>query len=84
MSEIRVSVTSELKNLIKTRSDGLGITGPEYLRMLINLDISLQRYQSLVTYINVLYNKINDLQGNLGVYATPIQEAPLIKLDSSS
>lgn len=84
MAEIRVSVANELHDLIKSRAEELDITNPEYIRMLVNLDISLQRYQSLVTYINVLYNKINDLHHRLGIYATPIQEAPLIKMDSVS
>ena len=81
--EIRVSVTDDLKDLIKARADELNISSPEYLRMLANLDISLQRYQHLVTYINVMYNRIVDLHKELGVYATPLQDVPIVKIDKN-
>lgn len=83
MSEIRVSVSGNLKDHIKSRSEELGVTSPEYLRMLASLDISIMRYQSLVTYINILYNNINDLHHKLGMYATPLQEVPIVKLEAS-
>ncbi len=83
MSEvIKVTLPSDLKDLIKNRAGMLNLTCPEYLRLLADLDISLDRYQTLVTYINMLYNKINDFHEQLGIVATPLQEPPLIKIDS--
>lgn len=82
MEQVKVSVSSYMKEQIKDRADALGLSSSEYFRTLANLDISIQRYQHLVTYINVLYNKINDTQAQLGMYATPIQEVPTIKLES--
>ena len=82
MTDIRISLSSELKDLVKARSEELNLSSSEYFRMLVDLDISLQRYQCLATYVNVLYNRINDLQNKLGVHATPLQEVPFIKLDS--
>lgn len=81
MEQIKVSVSDFLKDQVKSRAEELGVTAPEYFRMLAHLDISIQRYQSLVAYINLLYNKINDTQKRLGMYATPIQEVPIIKLE---
>ena len=83
MEQIKVSVSSFLKEQVKARTEELGISVPEYFRMLAHLDISIQRYQSLVAYINLLYNKINDTQNQLGMYATPLQEVPTIKLDNA-
>lgn len=80
MEQVKVSVSSYMKEQIKDRADALDLSISEYFRTLVNLDISIQRYQHLVTYINVLYNKINDTQTQLGMYATPIQEIPTIKL----
>lgn len=83
MEQIKVSVSSFMKDQIKDRAEKLGLSNSEYFRLLSDLDISIQRYQSLVTYINVLYNKINDTQLKLGIYATPLQEIPTIKLETS-
>lgn len=82
MEQIKVSVSSFMKDQVKARSEELGLSSSEYFRTLAHLDISIQRYQSLVAYINLLYNKINDTQQQLGICATPIQEIPTIKLES--
>lgn len=81
MAEIRVSIPDDMKEIINDRSMELNISCPEYLRILVNLDISLQRYQQLMTYTNILYNNILQSQDQLGIYATPLQEIPLINLD---
>ena len=82
MAEIvKVSLSSNMKELIKNRASELEMSCPEYLRLLADLDISIQRYQNLVTYINMLYNKIQDCHDKLGIAATPLQEPPLIKLN---
>lgn len=84
MEQVKVSVSSCMKNQVKERADSLGLSSSEYFRTLADLDIAIQRYQSLVTYVNVLYNKINEMQLQLGMYATPIQEVPTIKLETAS
>ena len=83
MEQIKVSVSSFLKEQVKTRAESLGLSNSEYFRTLADLDVAIQRYQHLVTYINVLYNKINEMQLQLGMYATPIQEVPTIKLGTA-
>ena len=82
MAEIKVSVTDDMKNLIKKRSEKLGISNSEYLKILVNLDLSIERYQSLATYLNILYNRINNSHQKLGNYATPLQEVPLIQINT--
>jgi len=81
MEQIKVSVPSFMKEQIVERTKNLGLSNSEYFRTLADLDIAIQRYQHLVTYINVLFNKINELQIQLGMHATPIQEIPTIKLE---
>lgn len=83
MEQIKVSVSSFMKDQVRDRAENLGLSNSEYFRTLADLDIAIQRYQHLVTYINVLYNKINDMQSQLGMYATPIQEIPTIKLETA-
>lgn len=78
---IKVSVNDELKEKISSRADDLGVSNSEYLRIVATLDLNIQKYQRLVTYINVVYNDILDLQERLNQYANPLQEAPLIRLD---
>ena len=82
MEQVKVSIPSPMKDQIKTRTEKLGLSNSEYLRLLATLDISIQRYQNLVTYVNLLYNKINDIQVQLGIYSAPIQEIPTVKLES--
>jgi len=79
--EVRAYIPSELNDDVIKRSEELGISKSEYLRMLVNLDISVQKYQELVTYINLLYNRINDTHQKLSVYATPLQEVPIINMN---
>lgn len=83
MEQIKVSVSSFMKDQVRERAENLGLSNSEYFRTLADLDIAIQRYQHLVTYINVLYNKINEMQLQLGMYATSIQEVPTIKLEST-
>lgn len=83
MEQIKVSVSGPMKDQIKTRAEELGLSNSEYFRILANLDISIQRYQSLVTYVNLLYNRITDMQVQLGIYSAPIQEIPTVKLESA-
>ena len=82
MEQVKVSIPSPMKDQIKARTEKLGLSNSEYLRLLATLDISIQRYQNLVTYVNLLYNKINDIQVQLGIYSAPIQEIPTVKLES--
>lgn len=81
MVEVRSYMPNDLNEDIIKRSEELEISKSEYLRLLASLDVSVQRYQQLVTYINLLYNRINDIHQKLGIYATPLQTAPIIKLD---
>lgn len=83
MEQVKVSVSGAMKDQVKTRAEELGLSNSEYFRILANLDISIQRYQSLVTYVNLLYNRINDMQVQLGIYSAPIQEIPTVKLESA-
>lgn len=80
--EIRVSVPYELKKLIQERAEDLNISSAEYLRTLADLDISIQRYQSLSLYLNVLYTNICDIQTKLDMVLAPIQKAPIFELEN--
>ena len=53
MTDIKISVSDDIKSLIKSRAEELKLNNSEYIRMLVNLDCSIQRYQKLATYINV-------------------------------
>lgn len=79
--EVRAYMPSELNDDVVRRSEELEMSKSEYLRMLATLDISVQRYQQLVTYINLLYNRINEIHQKLGVYATPLQDVPIINMN---
>ena len=79
--EVRAYIPSELNDDVIKRSEELDISKSEYLRMLVTLDISVQRYQELVTYINLLYSKINDTHQKLGIYATPLHDVPIININ---
>lgn len=85
MSDIvKVSVPDDLKIKLKERASNLGITIPEYLRTLANLDISVKNYQELAIYINVLYNRINDYHKTLDIHCMPVQEVPIISMTELS
>ena len=79
--EVRAYMPSELNDDVVKRSEELEMSKSEYLRKLATLDISVQRYQQLVTYINLLYNRINEIHQKLGVYATPLQDVPIINMN---
>ena len=53
----------------------------EYLRTLVYLDNSVQRYQKLTKYANLTYNTINDIHSELGIYVTPIQEVSMLNIE---
>lgn len=81
MAEIKVSISKDMKEVIKDRAKELDVSCPEYLRTLVNLDISIQRYQELMYYSNMLYNNILFSQEKLGIVATPLQELSLVNLE---
>lgn len=85
MEQVKISLPRDLKDNVALRIEELGLSGnSEYFRLLANLDISVQRYQSLVTYINLLYNRINEVHQKLGIYATPLQDVPIINLQNGA
>lgn len=81
MREIRVYMPEYLINSIDERCNELNINRSEYLRTLSNLDISVQRYQQLTRFANQMFNNINNIQAELGVFVTPLQEVPMIRMD---
>ena len=81
MREIRVYMPEYLINSIDERCTELNINRSEYLRTLSNLDISIQRYQQLTRFANQMFNNINNIQVELGVFVTPLQEVPMIRMD---
>ena len=81
MREIRVYMPEYLINSIDERCSELNINRSEYLRTLSNLDISVQRYQQLTRFANQMFNNINNIQAELGVFVTPLQEVPMIRMD---
>lgn len=81
MREIRVYMPEYLINNIDERCAELNINRSEYLRTLANLDISVQRYQQLTRYANQMFNNINNIHAELGVFVTPLQEVPMIPMN---
>lgn len=82
MSEaLKVTVPRDLKDLMKNRADSLGMSIPEYLRTLANLDINIQKYQELAIYLNLLYNRINETHNILNIHCMPLQEVPIVKVE---
>lgn len=81
MREIRIYMPEDLINNINERCEEIGINRSEYLRTLANLDISIKRYQQLTRYANLMYNTINNIHEELGVFVTPLQEVPMICMD---
>lgn len=81
---VKVTVPDDLKAQMQGRAESLGITIPEYLRTLANLDIVTTNYQELAIYINILYNRIVDYQKVLNIQCMPLQEIPIIKMEELS
>lgn len=81
MREIRIYMPEDLINNINERCEEIGINRSEYLRTLANLDISIKRYQQLTRYANLMYNTINNIHEELGVFVTPLQEVPMICME---
>ena len=81
MREIRIYMPEDLINNINERCEEIGVNRSEYLRTLANLDISIKRYQQLTRYANLMYNTINNIHEELGVYVTPLQEVPMMCME---
>lgn len=82
MSDVlKVTVSHDLKVQMKERAESLGMTTPEYLRTLANLDIITTNYQELAIYVNLLYNQIIDYQKTLNIQCMPLQKIPIIKVE---
>ena len=73
MREIRVYIPEDLLESIDSRCEKLEMNRSEYLRTLVYLDNSVQRYQKLTKYANLTYNTINDV--------TPIQEVSMLNIE---
>lgn len=75
MAEIKFSVDDGLKKVIRNRAEEIGVTSAEYVRTLVNLDLTTQKYQELSYYTNKMAEKIVEYHKELGIYATPLQES---------
>lgn len=81
MIEVRTYMSRELNDEVVKRSKELGMSKSVYMRLLASLDIAVQRYQELTTYINLLHNRINEFHQELGIYATPLEDVPIINFN---
>ena len=72
MVEVKTSVPTDIYDNILKRCKNLNLTKAEYLRLLISLDIDIQKYQKLVQYIYILYNDIVSKQETLKLQVTPV------------
>lgn len=72
MVEVKTSVPTDICDNVVKRCKNLNLTKAEYLRLLISLDIDIQKYQKLVQYIYVLYNDIVSKQETLKLQVTPV------------
>lgn len=72
MVEVKTSVPTDIYDNVVKRCKNLNLTKAEYLRLLISLDIDIQKYQKLVQYIYVLYNDIVSKQETLKLQVTPV------------
>ena len=81
MREIRVYIPEDLLESIDGRCEKLEMNRSVYLRTLVYLDNSVQRYQKLTKYANLTYNTINDIHSELGIYVTPIQEVSMLNIE---
>ena len=69
-------VSKDLYESIVLRSQALGVSQSEYLRMLVTLDIAIQKYLDVSPKLNNLHNKIVGMQDKLGMYP-PILMDPI-------
>lgn len=65
MAEFKVSCPNELNNLIKIRANEIGVTPPEYLRMLAIKDISKVKLQMLKFQEEKLFEDIKNINEKL-------------------
>ena len=72
MVEVKTSVPTDIYDNVVKRCRSLNLTKAEYLRLLISLDIDVQKYQKLVQYIYILYNSIVRKQETLKLQVTPV------------
>lgn len=72
MVEVKTSVPTDIYDNVVKRCKNLNLTKAEYLRLLISLDIDIQKYQKLVQYIYILYNDIVSKQETLKLQVTPV------------
>ena len=72
MVEVKTSVPTDIYDNVVKRCKSLNLTKAEYLRLLISLDIEVQKYQKLVQYIYILYNNIVSKQETLKLQVTPV------------
>ncbi len=72
MVEVKTSVPTDIYDNVVKRCKSLNLTKAEYLRLLISLDIDVQKYQKLVQYIYILYNNIVSKQETLKLQVTPV------------
>lgn len=72
MVEVKTSVPTDISDNVVKRCKNLNLTKAEYLRLLISLDIDVQKYQKLVQYIYILYNDIVSKQEALKLQVTPV------------
>ena len=72
MVEVKTSVPTDIYDNVVKRCKNLNLTKAEYLRLLISLDIDVQKYQKLVQYIYILYNDIVSKQEALKLQVTPV------------
>ena len=72
MVEVKTSVPTDIYDNVVKRCKSLNLTKAEYLRLLISLDIDVQKYQKLVQYIYILYNNIVSKQETLKLHVTPV------------
>ena len=69
MVEVKTSVPTDIYDNVVKRCKSLNLTKAEYLRLLISLDIDVQK---LVQYIYILYNNIVSKQETLKLQVTPV------------
>ena len=80
MNVVKITTSDVLKKEMDIRTKELGVSNPEYIRTLVNLEVAIQKYQRLTIYINELYNAILEYQKMLDIQCTPLLEVPMIDL----
>lgn len=73
MVEVKTSVSPDIYENVLKRCENLNLTKAEYLRLLIEFDIDIQKYQRITQYIYLLYNDIINKQKNLNLHVTPVR-----------